>query len=212
VESKVDGRRARGQRTRDAIVTALMDLVSAGDVSPTAQRIAERAEVSVRSVYQHFTDIEGLFASAGNRIHAWAVEQVVEIDPDLPLGTRISMLTGTRAEILEKITPFSRAVRMLEPTSEALREWRLSLQTESRRHLERAFDPELSRLETTARDRLLSALDVLTTWQSWDHLRQAGASPDQARSVVASALNGLLGSGEGVGRELTGLRSVSTAN
>ena len=62
--TKVDGRRARGIRTRDAIVSALIDLIAGGDIAPTAQRIADRAGVSVRSVYQHFTDVEGLYADA----------------------------------------------------------------------------------------------------------------------------------------------------
>jgi hypothetical protein len=122
------------------------------------------------------------------------------------------MLTEVRAQILETITPFSRAVRMLEPTSAALREWRRSLQSESRRHLERAFEPELSALDTRSRERLLSAMDVLTTWQSWDHLRQAGTSREDARSVVAIALYGLIASATTDNGDQNGLRSVLTAS
>ena len=65
---KVDGRRARGLRTRDAIVSALLELIAEGDIAPTAQRIADRARVSVRSVYQHFVDVEGLYAHGAEKM------------------------------------------------------------------------------------------------------------------------------------------------
>ena len=59
----VDGRAARAARTRDAIVEATVALVEAGDVRPTAPRIAGRAGVSVRSVFQHFDDLSALYTA-----------------------------------------------------------------------------------------------------------------------------------------------------
>ena len=64
----IDGRTARSQRTRSAIVAACIELVEEGDLRPTAPRVAERAGVSVRSVFQHFDDLEGLFAAVGDRV------------------------------------------------------------------------------------------------------------------------------------------------
>src|ERR1043165_6133853 len=63
----VDGRTARAQRTRAAVVDALLQLINEGDLRPTAPRIAERAKVSLRSVFQHFTDLEALYAAATTR-------------------------------------------------------------------------------------------------------------------------------------------------
>src|SRR5213595_516247 len=63
----VDGRTARAQRTRAAVVDALLQLINEGDLRPTAPRIAERAKVSLRSVFQHFTDLEALYAAATSR-------------------------------------------------------------------------------------------------------------------------------------------------
>ena len=54
---KLDGRRARSLRTRDAIVTALLDLVASGDVAPTAQRVADQAGASVPSVHPPFAHV-----------------------------------------------------------------------------------------------------------------------------------------------------------
>src|SRR5438132_352803 len=66
--STIDGRTARALRTREAIVDASIALVDEGDLRPTAPRIAERAKVSVRSVFQHFDDLEGLYAAVGDRL------------------------------------------------------------------------------------------------------------------------------------------------
>src|SRR3989304_5263636 len=61
---QADGRSARAARTRDAVVEALLTLIEEGDLRPTAQRVAEHARVSLRSVFQHFRDLESLFAAA----------------------------------------------------------------------------------------------------------------------------------------------------
>ena len=60
-----DGRTLRSLRTREAIVDATIGLLEDGDLRPTAPRVAERASVSVRSVFQHFDDLETLHAVGG---------------------------------------------------------------------------------------------------------------------------------------------------
>src|SRR4029450_8701570 len=62
-----DGRLARGERARAAIVDALLVLIESGELRPSAARIAQRAGVSLRSVFQHFSDVESLFAAAASR-------------------------------------------------------------------------------------------------------------------------------------------------
>ena len=46
-----DGRLRRGERSREAIVAALFELVGEGVLQPTAQQVAERAGVGIRSVF-----------------------------------------------------------------------------------------------------------------------------------------------------------------
>ncbi|HLN15196.1 MAG TPA: TetR/AcrR family transcriptional regulator [Acidimicrobiales bacterium] len=189
---KVDGRRARGLRTRDAIVAALMELVAGGDLSPTAQRIADRAGVSVRSVYQHFSDVEGLFQETSSRNYEWAMAMVVDIDQTWPLKRRIDAFVAERSAVLEELTPFSRASRLIEPASPALRESRLLIEKEIRDELTRVFAPELSMLEPPERAVLLGALDVVTTWAAWDHLRNAGIGVKVARQIMRAGVACLL--------------------
>ena len=65
---RVDGRTARSERTRNAIVDAHVSLIGDGDLRPTADRIAKLAGVSLRALWSHFADMEALFAASGQRI------------------------------------------------------------------------------------------------------------------------------------------------
>jgi AcrR family transcriptional regulator len=59
-----DGRRQRAQRTRQAIIDAAGCMIVEGILAPTAQQIADRAGVGIRSFFRHFLDMESLFLAA----------------------------------------------------------------------------------------------------------------------------------------------------
>jgi len=63
-EPTPDGRRLRSERSRQAIIDAMLKLVEEGVLVPTAQQVSERAGVGIRSVFRHFSDMESLFATA----------------------------------------------------------------------------------------------------------------------------------------------------
>ena len=192
--SKIDGRRARGIRTRDAIVNALMDLIAGGDIAPTAQRIADRAGVSVRSVYQHFTYVEGLYADAAARSFDWVRSASPDVDPSWPLERRVDEFTESRASTLEMLTPFSRAARIIEPTSTTISENRQAMQKWGRDRAAKVFGPELSRVEGADRACLLGALDTISSAEAWEHLRTSGHSVKSARQVMRAGIIALLAS------------------
>jgi hypothetical protein len=47
-----DGRVRRGERSREAIVSALFELIADGVPRPTAPQIAEKAKVDIRAVME----------------------------------------------------------------------------------------------------------------------------------------------------------------
>jgi TetR/AcrR family transcriptional regulator, regulator of autoinduction and epiphytic fitness len=190
---KIDGRRARGLRTRDAIISALLDLVAGGDVAPTAQRIADRAGVSVRSVYQHFADVEGLYADAAERTYEWVRETAKDVDTSLPLARRVDAFVESRAGTLEALLPFHRAVRLMEPTSDRVRSYRLVMEKWEKDRVGKVFAPELRVLDSSQRSAVLAGIDVLASADSWDHLRRNGQSARAARQVLRSGILCLLG-------------------
>jgi AcrR family transcriptional regulator len=56
-----DGRRARGDANRARIIQAMVELVVAGDPDPNADAVAEKAGLSVRTVFRHFEDKDAIF-------------------------------------------------------------------------------------------------------------------------------------------------------
>lgn len=165
----VDGRLARSARTRRAIVDALRSLHIDGDLMPTAPRVAERAGVSVRTVWQHFDDLETLFVEAGRRDLEIAMTFVTPIDPGLPLPARIEQLIDQRARMYEEMSPVWRAARLKTPFSPQMRINRDRMVRLGRRQLEHLFAVELAASASPAV--LLSALEAATAWPAWECLR-----------------------------------------
>jgi AcrR family transcriptional regulator len=195
--TKIDGRVARGRRTRQAIVTALLDLVGGGDVSPSAKDIAERAGVSLRSVYQHFTDVERLYEDASDRIFDMVLSASEEIDPEAPLERRVEEMAASRAAALEMLAPFHRATRLLERNSSTIRKGRETMRQWHRDRLSRIFATELAKAPDPVRQPLLGALDTLCSSDAWEHLRTGGATVDEGRKVIEVGTAALLSSVEG---------------
>lgn len=188
-----DGRAARAARTRDAIVEASVALVEAGDLRPTAPRIAQRAGVSVRSVFQHFDDLPALHTAVVQRVVERLAVLVTSVDPTLPVDERIDAFARTRAALLEAVAPFRRAAAVHGPFAPELRDAVARGGAFLRDEVERAFAPELDAAPAGERRELLDALAVATSWGAWDVLRsESGDSPERARAVVVRTLAALL--------------------
>jgi AcrR family transcriptional regulator len=189
----VDGRTARAQRTRDAIVDACLELVGEDDVRPTGPRIASRAGVSVRSVFQHFDDLESLYAAVSERSTARVAPLIVPIDVNLPLDERISSLVLQRARVLEEISPVCRAASVHAPFSATLRRRLHDGHDAMRAHAVATFAPELEGLADGRRARLEDAIDAAVSWANWNVVRTfQGRSVEEAAQVVDLMLRSLL--------------------
>jgi AcrR family transcriptional regulator len=189
----IDGRTARALRTREAIVDASIALVDEGDLRPTAPRIAERAKVSVRSVFQHFDDLEGLYAAVGDRIVERLSKFVMTVDGSLQLDERIAEVVRQRVILLEAITPVRRAATVHAPFSAEVSKRLQAGHDFMRAEVERVFEPELAGRGRAERDSLLDALDTALSWASWDNLRSLnGRSADDAREVLVRMVTAIV--------------------
>jgi TetR/AcrR family transcriptional regulator, regulator of autoinduction and epiphytic fitness len=188
-----DGRTVRAERTRQALVDALLALLYEGQLQPTAERIAERAGVSERSVFQHFADREALYQAVAVQQYERIVPTLDPIDVSLPLAERIEAFVAQRARLLETVTPVRRAALLLEPESEVVAGWLQSTRRQKAREVERVFGPELERVEQTQRGVLLAALVAASAWTAWEGLRaHQRLSEDRSRAAVRATLTALL--------------------
>jgi len=192
----VDGRNLRAERTRTALAGAYLDLLTEGDLRPTAERIAERAGVSPRSVFKHFPDRESLFAAASEIQEGRIRELMADLpDPSAPLEERIDAFVDQRARFHEFVSPVRRSALLTEPFSPVIAE-RLKMAREAgAAHVGHVFAPELDALRGRAREDLHAALCAIAAWPTWESLRRhQGLSADRARvilrNMVAAQLKG----------------------
>jgi AcrR family transcriptional regulator len=187
----VDGRSARSARTRDAIVDACLSLVAEGDLRPTGPRIAERAGVSVRSIFQHFTDLDALFSAVGTKVTERVAPHIGPIDPTLPRAKRIERFCTQRCAVLEELSPVMRAARVHAPTSEVIAKQFTAGHRFFRDQVDQVFAAELD--ASADRPTLHHAIVVCTAWGTWELLRRGqGLDVDEARHVMAFQLRALL--------------------
>ena len=188
-----DGRVLRGARTRDSIVQALLDLLNDGVPAPTAAQIADRAGVSVRSVFQHFSDMEALYADL-------AAEQRERVAPLLgglrrpdTLQERIAAIVAQRSELFETITPVRHAIGSRASESLALQARLAELSTALREQVAEQFADELGALAARPRRSLLDAIDLVTSFEAWDRLRVVQLlDRNDAERTLSDALSSLL--------------------
>ncbi|GIF10821.1 TetR/AcrR family transcriptional regulator [Actinoplanes teichomyceticus] len=185
---RVDGRTARSERTRNAIVDAHLQLIADGDLRPTADRIAKLAGVSLRALWSHFADMEALMAASGQRVLAQRDASYRPIPPDLPLPERIERFCAQRARLLEEIGPAARASALKEPFSDALQRYRRLHVARVRDELTSTFGEEIGSDED-----LLNALTAISLWPAWSTWREAMDLPvEAAQAALARGVHALL--------------------
>ncbi len=185
----LDGRLARSARTRQAILDALRALFIRGELRPTAPSIAAEAGVSVRTLWQHFDDLQALWAEAGRRELELALGFVEPIDPYLPLGARIGALVAQRGRMYEAVAAVWRAARLHEPFNPEVRAAKAQLYEAGRAQLAEVFGPELA-AATAATG---AAVEVAATWSTWDALRaDLGLGVAAAEAATAVTIGALL--------------------
>ena len=205
-----DGRAARAARTREAIVDACIAMVEEGDLRPTAPRVAERAGVSVRSVFQHFDDLPSLHLAVSRRIGERVSVLLVPPDTGLPLDRRLAAFVEQRAALLETITPYRRAAHVHGPFSPEIRTAVHEASRFLRDEVAATFAPELDGVAGGERRQVLAAVAAAASWAVWDSLRsEQGATPDQAAAAMTRMMRALLPDGGGAGAGQDGEGSAS---
>jgi TetR/AcrR family transcriptional regulator, regulator of autoinduction and epiphytic fitness len=188
-----DGRAARSHRSRRAIVNAMRALHAEGDLRPTAPRVAERAGVSLRTVWQQFADMEALLVEANRRDNEIVRSLMKRIDPDQPLSARIELFTSQRARILEQMTPTWRAARLTEPFSAALTRNKVRTLALAKADLETVFAAELTQLAAMRRQMLIDGLHAISIWSFWESMRtELNLEPGPAGELLRATFTALL--------------------
>jgi TetR/AcrR family transcriptional regulator, regulator of autoinduction and epiphytic fitness len=184
---------SRSERTRAAVVDALLALINEGKLRPTGREIAEEAGVSLRSVYVHFDDVEQLFCEAAVRHHERMEALYTPWHVDGSLDERVAALVERRRAIFEQGSQVRRAAVLQEPFSPVLGRVLDIGRHALRAEIEGVFAAELGMVPDGERPRLRAALEIATSPGTWDELRaHQDLSPDEAAALVSDMVRATL--------------------
>lgn len=191
---RIDGRTLRGRRTRAALVNTVLAMVERGELRLTAPSIAHAAGVSIRSLFQHFPDLESLWVAAADKTLELTLPLIGPIPSEGPLDVRVAAFLDQRTKVLETTTPMRRAASLLAPFSEEMRRRFENARKIAAGELQRAFGHELARCPDDLRPRLFVSLEIATSWSAWESMRKVRElSVEAARGTVELMLRSLLG-------------------
>ena len=176
---KQDGRKARAVASRARIIDAMIDLIQAGDISPSAEAVAARAGVGVRTVFRLFNDVEGLRRGMQEAMD----ERLVPIYAEPMTGTlveRVDQMVARRAVAFEQLA-------RIKAFADANRDRSASLAAGHAALVRRQRDLMLGHLDGVAPPAgdLLEALDLILSFDVWRRLREdQGLSIETAQRIV----------------------------
>ncbi|WBH17603.1 TetR/AcrR family transcriptional regulator [Sphingomonas radiodurans] len=181
-----DGRRKRSEVSREKLIAAMIDLVGEGHVTPSADLVADRAGVGLRTVFRHFADMEALYVGMSAQL---AGQYAGWLDPFTASDWRgqLSEMMIRRVDTYERLMPYKRAA-------------------DAHRHASATIQRNHAEILATMRERLLALLpsaiaqdvvrretiDLMLSFETWQRLRVDQQLPAAtARAVVAAAIAGL---------------------
>jgi AcrR family transcriptional regulator len=170
--TEADGRRARREQNRMAVLRALVELHHEGSYDPGTARIAERAGLSPRSLFRYFDDVDDLNRAAiEHQLELAKPLLPVDAEPIDPTEHKARRLAEARARLFEAIAPAARAARVCAPRHPVIGAQIDQARAFYRSQLRKLFEPELAALRPDRAGAALAAADVVCSFESYDLLR-----------------------------------------
>ncbi len=183
-----DGRRVRGHENRRKIIEAMLAIINEGTISPSAEEVATRANVGLRTVFRHFDDMDSLYRELSEVMTGELMPIAAAPMPEGGWREKIAELATRRSQVFEKMMPFKIAADVHRHRSKYLLDEHAQLNVIQRTILCDALAPVV-RLEGVT----LEALDLLMSFDVWRRLRKdQKLSVTEARDTVLHAAHLLL--------------------
>ncbi len=182
-----DGRRLRSERSKRAIIEAVLALQEAGNLVPTAQQISDRAGVGIRSFFRHFEDMESLFEAVASHMRGIYQPMFLEYDEGGAMEERLARAVLCYAEAYERLRSVNLSAVVQRWHSQVLRRSAARAQHLLHKNLENRL-PELRKLPQHRRQ----AADTIVSFEMWHRLREhQGLSQEATVTVLQEMLLGL---------------------
>jgi AcrR family transcriptional regulator len=187
IDPDVDGRRLRRTNNREAVLDALGELFAEGNDQPSTAEIADRAGLSLRSLFRYFDDVDDLYRAAIERaLDAARPLLDVGVGADAPTAVKIEHVVAARMRLYDAIEPAARAARACAHRHAVVAAQIAESRSFLRHQLVKLFASELDGPR-------LAAVDVLLSFESHQLLRRAQRlSRPKTAAALTDALRALL--------------------
>jgi hypothetical protein len=187
-DTKSDGRRLRSVRSRQMIKTAIHDLIYSGNYSPRASDIAQKTQLSIRTVFRNIDDMDSLTREIASDVENQVLCIYLKPYKTTAWREQLNELVQNRCEIYETIFPVRVSLSLRRFRSEYLRS-----------AYERVFELERASLQTILPksiledDIIFAALNSLISSLTWINLRlDQNYSAQKSQNVVQHQVNCLV--------------------
>ena len=187
-EITTDGRKLRSEDSKRRIVSAMLQLVREGRMAPTAEEVAKRAEVGLRTVFRRFKDMESLYAEMSVAINE-KVDSIVDSSLDSnDWRENLAGMVDRRLQVYEVIMPYRVAAEALKFQSTVLLNRHMEIVREERQRLLTLLP------ESLLDDRpLIEGLEAALSFDMWNQLRNdQRPNAEEAGAVVSRIVGSLL--------------------
>ena len=166
----------------------MLEIIHAGDMAPSAEQVAQRADVGLRTVFRHFQDMDSLFREMSQVIMAELETVAATPFKSQAWEDRVVELVERRGWAFERVGPFLRASTQLRRRSKYMDVDHARLVKALREILRQQLPA------TVASDPFkLEVLDLLLSFEAWSRLRrEQGLSPQRARETLEAAVRRIL--------------------
>ena len=187
-----DGRFNRSVVTRKKIVAALTSLVYEGYLSPTAEQVAQKADVGLRTVFRHFDDLNSLYSELSADLEALILPVLQIRLRGNSWQEKLMHSIEIRAQFYDRIAALYLSAQVHRHRSPLITD-NLTRDVQRVREIGRIILPAVIQQNVL----VFESLDLLMSPDTWVRLRRdQNLSAEDALHVVRLGVNAVLASAE----------------
>ncbi|MEH6548823.1 MAG: hypothetical protein V7711_06325 [Pseudomonadales bacterium] len=178
--TKPDGRLQRSERSRQQIVDAMIKLMHRGVYIPTAQQVADQADISIRTVFRHFSEMDQLYLEIDEVLKPLYLQFFEQQSFAGSLEERINKAVDARLKTYIETYHLEKATHALLWRSEKISTRYQQNQLLLRKNLMKML-PELK----TAKPETRETVDAVTSFEFFERLQMhQGLSEKTCRQLI----------------------------
>ena len=162
----IDGRTLRANNSRQKIVDAMLSLLCSGDISPSAENVANTANVGLRTVFRRFSEMEILYREMIIEVQKQFIHNVFIPFEAQKWQDQLEEFLDRKSVIYEDLMPYRIAANFHFHQSAFIRENITKWNGIERKLLINIVPTKLAKNKT-----IFNALELTLSFDSWIQLR-----------------------------------------